>query len=190
MSERIGDVEEPAQGTVLESLVLSFSPSLVPLRQRWRNNGLSADFLGDYVTTFFPASDDDPTSGERAREARTAVSYIANELLENAMKYSVTTSAYPITIHLILEAQTITISASNPVTHAEAERVETLARHLDTTDPQEAYLAALEQSVLDEDTSGLGLVTILNDYGARIGWRFTPLDDELSQITLLVRLSV
>ena len=39
-----------------EYLTLVFSPVSVPLRSRWRNNGLSADFLGDYVTTFLPAN--------------------------------------------------------------------------------------------------------------------------------------
>jgi hypothetical protein len=39
-----------------EYLTLAFSPTSAPLRSRWRNNGLSADFLGDYVTTFLPTN--------------------------------------------------------------------------------------------------------------------------------------
>jgi hypothetical protein len=35
-----------------EYLILSFSPSSIPLKQRWRNNCLSADFLADYLSTF------------------------------------------------------------------------------------------------------------------------------------------
>jgi hypothetical protein len=37
-----------------EYLKLVFSPLSAPLHARWRNNGLSADFLGDYVLTFLP----------------------------------------------------------------------------------------------------------------------------------------
>jgi hypothetical protein len=40
-----------------EYLKINFSPTSVPLQQRWRNNGLSADFLADYISTFFPGDD-------------------------------------------------------------------------------------------------------------------------------------
>ncbi len=40
-----------------EFLKLGFSPGSSPLQQRWRNNGLSADFLADYLTTFFSNED-------------------------------------------------------------------------------------------------------------------------------------
>ena len=68
-------------------LVISFSPSSIPLKQRWRNNGLSADFVADYLTTFFPIKENEPSTIERQKELKGAVSYIANELLENAMKF-------------------------------------------------------------------------------------------------------
>ena len=69
-----------------EYLQIGFSPSSIPLQQRWRNNGLSADFLADYLSTFFPGNDA-KTLDKRA-ELMNAVSYVANELLENAMKFS------------------------------------------------------------------------------------------------------
>ena len=40
-----------------EYLKIGFSPTSIPLQQRWRNNGLSADFLADYLSTFFPGKD-------------------------------------------------------------------------------------------------------------------------------------
>ena len=54
MSETLGNYGERAGEC--EYLTLAFSPTSAPLRSRWRNNGLSADFLGDYVTTFLPAN--------------------------------------------------------------------------------------------------------------------------------------
>ena len=53
--EIYGDFQEDIPGSD-QFLVISFSPSSIPLKQRWRNNGLSADFVADYLTTFFPAS--------------------------------------------------------------------------------------------------------------------------------------
>ena len=77
-----------------EFLIIGFSPSSTPLKQRWRNNGLSADFLADYLTTFFPGKEDDPNTIQRQAEVKNAVSYIANELLENAMKFNCGNASY------------------------------------------------------------------------------------------------
>src|ERR1700759_3929863 len=87
-----------------EYLTLAFSPISAPLRTRWRNNGLSADFLGDYVTTFLPGDGAVPARESRQNEIRHAVTYIANELLENAMKYHQPDVEIPIRIHLELAA--------------------------------------------------------------------------------------
>ena len=81
MTEDFGRIVEIRHGRDAESLNLSFWPGRVPLKQRWRNNGLSADFLGDYVTTFFPLDDAIPDTQLRQAEIRGAVSFIANELL-------------------------------------------------------------------------------------------------------------
>src|SRR5438477_6913961 len=56
-----------------EFLSLSFSPLSAPLRSRWRNNGVSADFLGDYVITFLPADGCMACSGNKQIEIRHAV---------------------------------------------------------------------------------------------------------------------
>ncbi|HSF76291.1 MAG TPA: ATP-binding protein, partial [Microcoleus sp.] len=72
MTQIFGDfIEQPASQ---EYLIMGFSPSSVPLKQRWRNNGLSADFLADYLTTFFPGNQDDPSTIERQAEIKSAVS--------------------------------------------------------------------------------------------------------------------
>ncbi len=71
MPETFGAFQDCSDAAdALESLLLRFSPSLLPLRQRWRNNGLSADFLADYVTTFFPKDEGDPASAERQSAVR------------------------------------------------------------------------------------------------------------------------
>src|SRR5580658_8814958 len=104
-----------------EYLTLAFSPLSAPLRSRWRNNGLSADFLGDYVTTFLP-TDSSRTGAERLQtEIRHAVTYIANELLENAMKYHDRHVDVPIGIHLELTDDHIIVSASNGVESGQAQ---------------------------------------------------------------------
>ena len=85
MAQIFGEFIEK-KGERCEYLMIGFSPSSIPIQQRWRNNGLSADFLADYLSTFFPG--EDHASTERQAAVKGAVSYIANELLENAMKFS------------------------------------------------------------------------------------------------------
>src|ERR1700755_2273803 len=109
-SQILGNCVEPCEER--EYLTLAFSPGSAPLRTRWRNNGLSADFLGDYVTTFIPAMEG-LAAVEKQNEIKHAVTYIANELLENAMKYHARDADVPIKIHLELTSDQVIVSVSN-----------------------------------------------------------------------------
>ena len=96
-----------------EYLIIGFSPTSISLKQRWRNSGLSADFLADYLSTFFPAEDGE--SVDRQAEIKDAVSYIANELLENAMKFSHADSEHPVSIGLHLQHDLVRFYVTNSV---------------------------------------------------------------------------
>ncbi len=167
----------------MESLTLSFSPSLLPLRQRWRNNGLSADFLGDYVTTFFPGQEGDPQAPSQAKEVKAAITYVANELLENAMKYSDRDLPYPVTIRLILHPDRIVCLATNAVDAAHAAAMRRYVADLESSDPQELYITILEQGGRGEGGSGLGVVTMINDYGAAVTFDIVPNADGSETVT-------
>lgn len=188
MSEVIGEFCEGMSG-VDDGLTLTFSASSIPLKHRWRNNGLSADFLADYVTTFFPKDEADPGSLSRQEEIRGAVNYIANELLENAMKYSEEVQAAPTTIKLLLAADAIQFSETNSTSAGRAATFLGFVRELADSDPSEMYLRQLERSA-EGGGSGLGLLTMVNDYGAKLAWRFQDLQDGTMRITTQVRLEI
>ena len=177
-----------------EYLTLAFSPLSAPLRSRWRNNGLSADFLGDYVTTFLPTNGDLAAAGNRQNEIKYAVTYIANELLENAMKYHERHVDIPIGIHLELTSDKITVSASNGVGVGQAEHYKAFVEHLLEGDAGDLLLKQQEESAKCDDkaTSCLGLLTMMSDYGAQIGWRFDvhPLQSEIMTVTTSAVLSL
>jgi hypothetical protein len=168
MSETLGSGE--ARAGECEYLTLAFSPISAPLRSRWRNNGLSADFLGDYVTTFLPV----PPFGNRQNEIRHAVTYIANELLENAMKYHQPDVEIPIRIHLELAGDHITVSVSNGVGVVQAERYKAFVEHLQEGDVDDLLLRQQEESARSSEStmSNLGLLTMISDYEAHLDWRF------------------
>src|SRR5919201_6557511 len=96
-----------------EYLKIGFSPASIPIQQRWRNNGLSADFLADYLSAFFPG--DTHAAAERQAQLKSAVSYVANELLENAMKFSYAPAHHAIGLAMYLEAGTISLYVPNSV---------------------------------------------------------------------------
>jgi len=175
-----------------EYLTLSFSPLRAPLRSRWRNNGLSADFLSDYVTTFLPGSGD--LANESAHnKIRHAVSYVSNELLENAMKYHENTIDVPITIDMELTTEHINIKASNGVNEVQAQRYKLFIDSLMSDDPGDLMLRTLERGVDDDPhTSGLGLLTMMNDYGADLAWHFdsSPGNASIETVTTSVILTL
>ena len=177
-----------------EYLIVGFSPSSVPLKQRWRNNGLSADFLADYFTTFFPSRQSDRTESDRQAEIKSAVSYIANELLENAIKFNDETSQYPISIHLQLHNDRLVFLTTNSLSAEAAEKFQAFIQELMTSDPNELYIHQLEKSAEDESNtiSGLGILTMINDYLAEIGWKFETVqkETEVISVTTMVQLPV
>lgn len=170
--ETYGDFQENFPDSE-QFLVISFSPSSIPLKQRWRNNGLSADFMADYLTTFFLADESDPKTVKRQKELKAAVSYIANELLENAMKFhdERTDDAIKFGIHLLKE--TVILFSSNCVSLNSWLKFYPIVNDLISCDLGELYVAQLEQLAEDENSkaSGLGLITIMSDYGATLGWK-------------------
>jgi hypothetical protein len=157
-----------------EYLALSFSPLSAPLRSRWRNNGVSADFLGDYVMTFLPSSGDITDAGSNSAEIRHAVTYIANEFLENAMKYHERDVDIPIGIRLELTSDHITVSTSNGVGIGQAKLYRGFVENILKHDAGDLLLRHLEEtsSRKESDASCLGLLTMISDYGAQLGWRF------------------
>ncbi|VXD15765.1 conserved hypothetical protein [Planktothrix serta PCC 8927] len=183
MTQIFGDfIEVPPLSN--EFLVIGFSPSSIPLKQRWRNNGLSANFLADYVTTFFPKSEYDSTAFYRQTEIKSAVSFIANELLENAMKFSDDTLNQPISIQLYLKTDRLIFVVVNSITHNAVQPFQVFIEKLINSDTQELYIQQIEQNLESDTMSGLGYLTMINDYLARLGWKFETIQTEPDIVTV------
>lgn len=191
MTQIFGDFTELKEGAG-EYLKISFHPESAPLQQRWRNNGLSADFLAGYLSTFFPG--DDPASSERQAEIKDTISYIANELLENAMKFSDASSNPTVSIEMVLQPDSIKLYTINSFDPGTIQPFQKFIQRMLVEDPGELYLEQLERNAEDDgdDSSGLGFLTILNDHGATLAWKFTDGAQEGDDVTVttLVRLSV
>jgi Uncharacterized protein conserved in bacteria len=177
MNQIFGEFDDTLQPNQ-EYLILGFSPSAKSIRQRWRNNGLSANFLADYMVTFFPADERDPKTLNRRTEMQDAVRYIANELLENAMKFHDEGSGQPISIKLQLHPDRLVFWVTNSVKPEAIAPFQRFIQEILAAQPLELYIQQLEQNALsDEHTaSGIGLLTMMVDYRAIVGWQFTQLE--------------
>ena len=193
MKQTLGNFVEPEEGRG-EYLKIGFLPSSIPLQQRWRNNGLSADFLAGYVSTFFPG--DDQASNARQADIKDAISFIANELLENAMKFTPASAHHTVTIEMFLQADVIRLYTINCIAPDRIEPFQEFIGRLLTEDTSELYTEQLERNAnanAESDAgSGLGFLTMLNDYGAALAWKFGNLiqDGDDVALTTMVRLPV
>lgn len=191
MAEILGDYNDHLPISQ-EYLTIVLSPSSAPLQQRWHNNGLSADFMADYFAAFFPRNQEAVSSINRKVEVKSAVSFIANELLENAMKFNDQANDYPISITLQLHSDSLVFLAKNSVDPESVKNFQAFIQVLITSDPNQLLLYQLEKNAESENdtSSGLGLLTMLSDYLAKIGWKFEldPEDPKIMTVTTMVYL--
>ncbi len=182
-----------------DSLELTFTPSSRPIKKRWRNNRLSAHFVADYFSTFLPVDKDEPDHEQRLKESKNAVSYIANELLENAMKFHDENSQNKVKfgIHFLEEEDDVTavIFAINNVKPGGVDKLKAFIEELLSSDPNDMYISQVEKSVEAEEgseASGLGILTMINDYSAQLGWKLETSQEEppATIVTTMAQLKV
>lgn len=171
-------------------LTLNFSPGSVARKRRWNNCGLSADFLGDYFASFFPG--DDQTDGQiNARDAiKGSISFIANELIENAVKYNENSIDLPISISLYLYEKKLIFLTRNYVSNNQSTDYQKFITELTTSDLDEFYAQQLERSAGGFGGSCMGILTMINDYGVHFGWNFQPLSEGVTEVYTQAHLTI
>lgn len=136
-----------------------------PLAVSWQHASATCEFLGDMVALHHAKA------GSDYNETRHAIVYLVNELLENAIKFR---SPGDIEVRCSLEGGNLEVSVRNVAASGTAEKFQALLAELTTRDPGELLIERIEANAADETSSGsgLGLLTLMNDYGARLGWSF------------------
>lgn len=176
-----------------EFLLIGFCPHLLSLKERWRNNGLSADFIADYLTTFFPVKESEPDTLQRQVQLKNAVNYIANELIDNAMKFNDPTSDYPVKFGLHLLEDKLVLLSTNCVSSEVLTKFYEFINELKDSDLEDLYIYQLEKGALEEsEESRLGILTMMKDYLAKLGWKIETIqkDPEIVTLTTMVQLVV
>jgi hypothetical protein len=160
------------------SLEMSFTPTSCLIKQRWKNNRLSAQFVAEYFAAFLPIDEEDPEGKRRIKESQFSLSYVANELLENAMKYNNDEIDYQVTFGIQFIENTevkVVIYTINSIASTEVNKFQDFIQQLLSSDPEKLYISQIEKSVAEgREASGLGFLTMINDYSAKLGWKFDP----------------
>lgn len=152
-----------ANGTAAFSSVITLFDG--PIDLAWQHSSTTSEFLGDFYALRCAAT------GGDYNEARHSIVYLVNELLENALKFR---ASGDIEIASSLEDGRFELVVSNTVADGTAARFQALLAELTARDPGELLIERIEANAADETSSasGLGLLTLMNDYAARLGWAF------------------
>jgi hypothetical protein len=173
----LGVFSEVAAGTDLsDSRILLDAEDM---SHNWRRCGMTADFLARYYSYYFPYRE--KATDRISREAaENSISYILNELIENTAKYS-DAEDKGVSVRVSLRESDILFEVSNIVSPQRAESFLHLARGLLEGNPEELYVAQLEKNT---DSSGLGYLTMINDYGVSLGFKVDGVDGGAFRVTV------
>ncbi len=155
-----------------------------PIDLSWHHCTTTSEFLGE----FFALQKPDRTP--EANETRHGIGYLANELLENAIKFR---RPGDIMIETSLDGARFEMKVTNFVEPAVAARFQELLSEVTSRDPGDLLIERIEANAADSSSSGsgLGLLTLMNDYGAELGWIFRqPAADEPIQLETYAALTL
>ncbi len=140
-----------------------------PLELGWVHASATADFLG----TFF--ADLGARAGLDGNDARHGISYLVNELVENAVKFRAA-DAGDVVLETRLDGPAFELVLTNISAAETAARFQGIIEEIVSRDPGELLIERIEANAADDSSTGssLGILTLMNDYGVRLNWTFQP----------------
>jgi hypothetical protein len=160
----LGTWSEAEEGGSLSSAVLCLDSA--DISASWRRCSLTADFLARYYSYYFPYREK-ATDRISRDAAENTISYILNELIENTAKYSDSRET-GVEVALHLREDDMLFEVTNHVSGKRAGDFARLAGDMLSGNPEEQYMAQLERNT---EGSGLGYLTMINDYGVTLGFK-------------------
>ncbi len=148
-----------AENSVSKNFILPLE-----LMKDWSQCSTLSDFL----------SQDDSHPYAQNDQARNILSTIANELLENAIKYSIDQNRL-VTLSIVLDHGDILIETVNTTQEKNAFNLSQFVQVLkERSDIETLFFEQLEKSFESDHVSGLGFLGLLKDYNVQLGIQITP----------------
>ncbi|MEO8623201.1 MAG: hypothetical protein ABI625_19145 [bacterium] len=146
------DVDAPADTLTSATIAIPAMDFVV----QWHRCGMTADYLADYFAYAFA----------RREVARSVISTVANELLENAAKFTIDKRSL---VHISgwLRGEALEIEVENITNARHAATLSTVLEALSRGEATQLFAERLES----KERGGLGLIVLAKDYGARLGAR-------------------
>jgi hypothetical protein len=150
----------------LSTLELRFQP--LDFVMHWHRCSLTADYFAAHLAYTFDNRD----------EARAVLSTVANELLENAVKFS-SDKSLPASLTLNHFGEWLAIETRNRTDARRASALAALERDFDGGSAEALFLARIESTAGNAGSpSGLGLLVLKKDYGVRLAIEIEPIDED------------
>jgi hypothetical protein len=166
MSIHFGDAA-PAPATLPRRARIVFRTEHLALK--WSHCSSTADFLSHY----FDGVSGSTLDAAARRDLVHSVAYLANELVENAVKFR---APGDVVVEAGIDAGDFLLRISHHILPETSERFRALLAEIAGGDAGELLIQRIEANAAGDNAagSGLGLLTLRNDYGVRISWQFTP----------------
>lgn len=163
----VAEREAPLSRIAVRGLALDFI-------SQWRRVGMAADYVAGHMAYAFG----------RREEAHNILSTVLNELLENAVKFSADGS-HVVGVEALHFGERLCLRADNVADRASVERFCALVERILAAEPEALFVSHLEQTAkAPQGTHGIGLVLLRKDYGARLGFTFSPRPDDLIDVVV------
>lgn len=162
----LGTYCEPSKSEHFFEVVFSNPKQLSFL---WAHCDLTAGAVSAFAAPFLPA---EATGSKLGRDdVCFSVSYVVNELLENAQKFG---NGGVVTMRSRIVGNDLLLWASNTASPEAVRNLEGIVSGILQGDPQQLLLERIEHNALhpENSASGLGYLTMMSDYGVRFGWAF------------------
>lgn len=142
----------------------------IAIHDGWSRRWSYAGRLADYVAGYFRA-DLDSAAGAQAADAVAFVTYAVNEMVENAVKFG---QGEEILLRARLDGGEMLVMVSSFAPAETARRYQAVVEEIAAGDPLMLLMERVERNAVEGPSagSGLGLLSIMTDYGASLGWRF------------------
>ncbi len=154
---------------------------IVPLElmSRWERCSLISDFMAQY----------NPLDQDILPKSTNLLSTILNELLENAIKFS---TDKLVNVSIKHFGDEIEIEAINITNTENVGKLMILINSLNQTDSEVLLLQSFEKTIESpqHDYSGLGLLSLIQDYNSHLGIKIVPKSENLDHFEVYIKIQI
>lgn len=155
----------PAPQSLQHSTRITFRTEHFQLK--WSHCNSTADFLSAFYSGILTAG----RTPAQVADLSHSISYLVNELVENAVKFHIKGD---VEIETGIDGEEFVFRIGNWISSETALRFQSLLGEITAGDPGETLIKRIEANAAGAGGSGLGLLTLMSDYGARLTWDFRP----------------